>query len=340
MYAVPDPEKCIFNGLKESKDTGRSRTAFLGKLGKLSELEALCGLSFDVIVLDLCSTSEALSEKLPEYLPEHKIVFMRRYTARQFGCPASDSGCIFGLTKRPPTEKGLEALRRLMSVQLEQCIDLESYHTSDVQWHYFGDAPTACGTEASSDPAAAQPPPAVQGTTDADEPGDEMPEQKKKLTLPDLIAKAVEHNWLPHEGDVKKKQLAEVEKLPCKRKHEDLVQVHAAILRQYAKQRRLTSIVMSDASSQRLSHHQVYSGELPPFGKPMMCLSYHPTARKDRFRIVSNHELLQARGYPLGTVHVQLLGMKAAGQAAAGAPPSALGLILCAAARLLQPDPS
>ena len=171
MYAVPDPDKCIFNGLKESKDTGRSRTAFLGKLGKLSELEALCGLSFDVIVLDLCSTSEALSEKLPEYLPEHKIVFMRRYTARQFGCPASDSGCIFGLTKRPPTEKGLEALRRLMSVQLEQCIDLESYHTSDVQWHYFGDAPTACGTEASSDPAAAQPPPAVQGTTDADEPG-------------------------------------------------------------------------------------------------------------------------------------------------------------------------
>ena len=66
---------------------------------------------------------------------------------------------------------GLETLRRLMSVQLEQCIDLESYHTSDVQWHYFGDAPTACGAEASSDPAVAEPPPAVQGTTDADEQG-------------------------------------------------------------------------------------------------------------------------------------------------------------------------
>ena len=365
MYTVSATGHCIFNELKSDLAEEKGRTAFLGRLTKLSQLETLQGLKYDVIALDAAATMspEVLSEAVQKFLPEYKLTFSRRYSARELGCPTSDGGYIFCLSCRPPNQANVDKLIEFMSrAQVDTGVKFEHYVESDIQW-YFGKAECEHAADGlTTDPmelleSGGGPEEQKQGQTIAlafhvyhflklqvlfhlpcSGETDEQ-DKAKKLSFEELVAKACQHRWLPQE-DYKpsKKRQSEVSMLPCKRHQAELLQVHAAILHEHYKQRHSSDVLTCDASSQRLSHHQVYSGEFPPFGgKSKMVLTYNPKGLS-RYRILSSHELLQTRGYDLGTVHTQLLGSAASANAAANAVPSAVGLILCAVAKLMQPE--
>ena len=154
------------------------------------------------------------------------------------------------------------------------------------------------------------------------------------------MAKASDSRWLPTDIDdgvgVKMQKL--LEHVGCEAT--DLMKVHLAILKNQSKKHKGNQILTTDASSFRFTHHRVYVEELPPMKAKTVVLTYQREPPNDRpqANVVSHHELLNAHGYPSGTVHVQMLGNQGAATAMSHVVPAVVGMILCAAAVLLQPQ--
>ncbi|CAE7262376.1 unnamed protein product [Symbiodinium sp. CCMP2592] len=311
MYTGPKG-KIAFNPKRPSPSLPSKNSAVVGQITNLSQLKLLAACGADVIAVDMREVPKDLEEYVKGNMPGYQLAFVQQYCYHNLGVPLGAESHILAFS-RHVSKQGREGLVQLMSLKV-QCMDF-GQHGPSKEWM-------------------------VRATCTAGETVD--PGAKNKRTFSELVAKACESRWLPsdlHAESVRGKMQKLLQHVESEAS--DLLKVHLAILKNQSKKQKWENHVLAaDASSLRFSHHRVYVEELPPIKAKTVVLTYQPEPPKGRPKanIVSHHELLNAHGYPSGTVHVQMLGQQGAGVAMSSVVPAAVGLFLCAAAVLLQPQ--